>query len=317
MKKSMTLTEVLICIFIIGIISCFWVSISKSKLNYEIKMSYWSTVNNLEKATSYLIQEHVNLPTVATTSDKKGFCDMLAAAYNTVGTIDCTAKATKTSDFKSVKPNFVLSNGQAFYNLCSDPQSDLTTLQTSSFIASNDMRQNLNNLFLALHKFKRDFKYSNATFAGSCADPKADYVFTDSKPCKCDASKAYYDGPERGLPFETADEVYCVSNPSPAEICDITSSIFKGYAFSSSDYWTTSEYQALSEYSIMYNTSKNYTIFYCTHNANDTPCGANESYHYGSFRYNNHELRVEEKFCNCNSGYVKNSSGVCVKSCDK
>jgi competence protein ComGC len=142
--SAFTLAEIMLCMAIIGIVSIFWMSIANSRIDYGQKMGYWATVKNLQKGTNALMSEGTKdqsgntisqLPAAAN-SGTTGFCNRMAGAYNTInGSVDCTAKATTSSNFKTIKPNFILSNGAVVYNLGSDPITTTTPIKTSSFLA--------------------------------------------------------------------------------------------------------------------------------------------------------------------------------------
>jgi hypothetical protein len=69
----------------------------------------------------------------------------MANTYNTLnGNVDCAATANASSNFKMVKPNFILSNGAAVYNLGSDPITRTSQINNSSFLGFLFPEKNVN-----------------------------------------------------------------------------------------------------------------------------------------------------------------------------
>src|SRR5574344_420507 len=159
--------------FILAIITIFWIRIAKSKVTFAQKVQYYAVVKNLNDAVNGLKSNGYTDSGVTTynfPTDGTKFCNYLANIFNTVGEVKCTSASNITSgttDFKDKTPSFALSNGAVVYNAANN----ITNLpSTSAFIAQNT--NIMNSLNFALDEFKKNILYSNAVFADTtCADP--------------------------------------------------------------------------------------------------------------------------------------------------
>src|SRR5574344_883812 len=173
-RKAFNLSEVLIVMLIISVISIFWIRLTRTKLDFATKIQYYATVKNLNDIATILKKNGYNESGTVTfkfPDDGTKFCKYFTDNFNTIGTINCNTTSNVTSgttDFNGKTPSFTLSNGAAVYNVAN---SMANLPPTSAFIAQNktlDIKQNLN-------KLKHDFLYSNAAIAASYtrADPHA------------------------------------------------------------------------------------------------------------------------------------------------
>lgn len=136
-QKGFTLSEMMIVITIIAIVTVISVRIQKSRTNYETKFMTYSALMNLKQATGEVVADgwkdaggtsKTGVPDIwdSTTSPHFGFCQRLAnpdvtgcpncGAFNTIGTVNCNNSANDLSDFSSVSPIFTLTNGQRFFH---------------------------------------------------------------------------------------------------------------------------------------------------------------------------------------------------------
>lgn len=135
---AFTLAEVMLTLFIMGIVGSFVININKSRTNYVNKFMYYSAFNNLQQGIGEIIGEGCRaedlaatpspycaaskaLPLIGHNADSRGLCDRLSDLYNTTGPIDCTQTGTTT-------PNFATKNDARYFNLGSNAVSNSYTV---------------------------------------------------------------------------------------------------------------------------------------------------------------------------------------------
>jgi len=110
MKKAFTLAETLIVLVIIGVIASLTIPTLMKNVSYNNdKVLFKSAYKIVETAVSDLISDVAIYP--AGQLDIT-LCNNFANKMNTLGNINCTS-----SDYGNKMPNFVTSNGMAWYGL--------------------------------------------------------------------------------------------------------------------------------------------------------------------------------------------------------
>lgn len=149
--KAFTIAEVMVTMSIIGIISIALYGTMKAQTNSATRYQYYSAFMNLKQTAGEIIADGYKLNlttnTVKELSQKgnyaatdasfaKGFCQKLTDTMNITGAINC-ATAT-TTGFNAGNANFQTANGMLYYNLGSDPASNIYTI----YIDINGTRDN-------------------------------------------------------------------------------------------------------------------------------------------------------------------------------
>src|SRR5574344_1423608 len=120
-RKAFNLSEVLIVMLIISVISIFWIRLTRTKLDFATKIQYYATVKNLNDIATILKKNGYNESGTVTfkfPDDGTKFCKYFTDNFNTAGDINCTttpALAEGITNFKNITPNFILSNGAAVF----------------------------------------------------------------------------------------------------------------------------------------------------------------------------------------------------------
>lgn len=146
-KIAFTVAEVLIALVIIGILGTVLIRDVNLKKNqyYNNFMSY-SAFTNLDNNVQIVLNEGCtaadvtnsvctalkgNIPKVAVSSGR-GLCERMANNFNLLGTMTCSATAstitTSDTDFSAKTPNFTTSSGMIFFNLQTNPVSNVYTV---------------------------------------------------------------------------------------------------------------------------------------------------------------------------------------------
>ncbi len=120
MKKAFTLSEVLISLAIIGVISAILIPVLNNVRPDKERILYKKAMYTLQNAISTALND--NSEKVAnsaaywgdSTTDSTAFCADVAGALNVVGTINCGITGSSTS------PNFVTVNGSKWWGLGGD-----------------------------------------------------------------------------------------------------------------------------------------------------------------------------------------------------
>lgn len=149
--KAFTMAEVMVTMSIIGIISIALYGTMKAQTNSATRYQYYSAFINLKQAagdivadgytlqgSTTLVKELSQKGNYAATDNNfaKGFCQKLMDTMNTVGTFNCAT--TTTTGFAAGNANFQTANGMLFYNLGSNPASNIYTI----YIDINGTRDN-------------------------------------------------------------------------------------------------------------------------------------------------------------------------------
>lgn len=116
MKKAFSLSEVLITLIIIGVISALTVPVILNTGNNSIEMLYKSSYNSFERVVTELINDVSIYP--AGQLDNT-FCTNFFARLNTIGAVDCTNASSFVHNpgVGDDEPNAVTSNGMRWYGM--------------------------------------------------------------------------------------------------------------------------------------------------------------------------------------------------------
>lgn len=138
-NKAMTLAEVMVMFFVIGVVATVTLGITSSKADYAKKYMYYSAYNNIKQAIGINMADGFNSPTTSTLeralpnrahlqdpahpTNWIGFCDVMVNTINTVGTTRCdySTALNDASNFASATPSFTATNGVVYYNFGVDP----------------------------------------------------------------------------------------------------------------------------------------------------------------------------------------------------
>lgn len=132
-KRALTLAEVMVCFFVIGIIAGITIMVNMQKNDQVQKYMYYAAVMNLKSAVGQMIAEdRTNLGKLlpAAGAGTNGLCNLLIRdIINIVGAANCSATtATSTTNFATATPNFTTSNGMRFYNFGATPVGSIYTI---------------------------------------------------------------------------------------------------------------------------------------------------------------------------------------------
>lgn len=176
--KAMTLAEVLVMFFIVGIVASATIGISRSKIDYATKYLYYSTFDTMKKAVGIMMADGFNSPTTLTleralpnkahlqdpahASNWIGLCDVMTNIINTVGPNNCASEPllNDASNFATATPTFVATNGIAYYNFGANPTAivgvDVTTQVYTVYVDINGVNSGKSQLNVDVMKFQID-----------------------------------------------------------------------------------------------------------------------------------------------------------------
>ncbi len=122
MKKAFTLSEILVSLVVIGVVAAILIPMLNANSPQKERVMYKKAVYSMQEALSTALndigysQDAANVGVDSSDSywagvDAAKFCNSVANAMNTIGSVNCGASGDKNS------PNFVTSNGIKWWGL--------------------------------------------------------------------------------------------------------------------------------------------------------------------------------------------------------
>ena len=108
--KAFTLAELMIVLSIIGTIAAFMIPVLHKTRPDDSVLMYRKAFYTIEEAVKHLTND-INLYYDGDLSKGANFCQNMANAVNTIGSINCSSSYTGKTDMVAADVNFTLSNG--------------------------------------------------------------------------------------------------------------------------------------------------------------------------------------------------------------